>query len=349
MEGITSLKICRSKCNDDSRCGAWTWGKTRDTWGLTNMCFLKALHSDESVKKIHDSKVVSGLPCRQSKEAESTKPDREDEPSSALLKNFELIGKNLPEPVLPDQPMGLLYCFALMIPGSYEQELLAWQYAHRTSLFACDASTVYSNKSLEVTDGLITHAVNNSLHCEKGGEFGTALNTDIFMAVWRRVIMDSIFANYSWTVKVDADAVFVAHRLRGSLDKIKENSSGVYLNNCKMGLHGPLEVFSREAIVAWGRGSQKCFSHFYKLCSGPCLWGEDMFIDQCLEKVLKVKRVLMSRLLIEEHCDPPEDWDSCEDKSSIAFHPFKKLAAYNKCLNTTTSSMEEVVELQDRY
>jgi len=133
------------------------------------------------------------------------------------------------------------------IPGSYEQQLLAWQYAHRTSLFACDASSVYSNKSLEVADGLITH-VNNSLHCEKGGEFGTALNTDIFMSVWRRVIMDSTFANYSWTVKVDPDAVFVVHRLRDSLDKLKDNSSGVYLNNC----NGP----------AWAPGGLLTAGHF---------------------------------------------------------------------------------------
>jgi len=342
MEGIISLKICRNKCNDDSRCGAWTWGKTRDTWSLTNMCFLKVVHGDESIIKIHDSKVVSGLPCRRSKEAESSRPKKGDEPSSALMNNFELIGENLPEPMLPDLPLGLLYCFSLMIPGSYEQALLAWQYAHRTNLFACDASTVYSNKSVEVADGLVTHVVNNSLHCEKGGEFGTVLNTDIFMAVWRRVIMDSIFAKYSWTVKVDPDSVFVAHRLRDSLTKFNESRSGVYLNNCKMGLHGPLEVLSRKAIVAWGKGSQKCFSHFYKLCSGPCLWGEDMFIDQCLEKVLKVKRVLMSKLLTEAHCDPPEDWESCEDNSSIAFHPFKTLAAYEKCLKTTTISNEDV-------
>jgi len=74
-----------------------------------------------------------------------------------------------------------------------------------------------------------------------------------------------------------------------------------------------------------------------------------MFIDQCLQNVLKVKRVLMNRLLIEEHCDPPDDWDSCEDNSSVAFHPFKKLAAYDNCLNTTTHGMEEVDKLQDRY
>eukprot|EP00419_Tripos_fusus_P037778 CAMPEP_0172784764 /NCGR_PEP_ID=MMETSP1074-20121228/205105_1 /TAXON_ID=2916 /ORGANISM="Ceratium fusus, Strain PA161109" /LENGTH=499 /DNA_ID=CAMNT_0013621769 /DNA_START=1 /DNA_END=1500 /DNA_ORIENTATION=- len=339
---ITSLKICRTKCNDDSRCGAWTWGKTRDAWGLTNMCFLKVVHGEKSIRKHHNSNVVSGLPCRQPKKADSNKPDKEDEPSNTMLKTFELIGKNLPEPILPEQPLGLLYCFSLMVPGSYEEELLAWQYAHRTNLFACDASTVYSNKSLEITDGLITHVVNSSLYCEKGGEFGTVLNTDIFMAVWRRVIMDALFANYSWTVKVDPDSVFVAHRLRDSLDTIEEDSSGVYLNNCKMGLHGPLEVLSRKAIVAWGKGSQKCFSHFYKLCSGPCLWGEDMFIDQCLEKVLKVKRVLMSKLLTEAHCDPPEDWESCEDNSSIAFHPFKTLAAYEKCLKTTTISNEDV-------
>ena len=31
-----------------------------------------------------------------------------------------------------------LYCFALMLPGSYEQGLLAFQYKSRVSLFGCD-------------------------------------------------------------------------------------------------------------------------------------------------------------------------------------------------------------------
>lgn len=167
------------------------------------------------------------------------------------------------------------------------------------------------------------------------------MNTDIFMEVWKKVISDGIFAEYQWTVKADPDTVFFADRLRDVLSVYRDSEGGVYLNNCKMGLHGPLEVFSRTAIRVWGNGSRDCFDHFYKLCGGPCLWGEDMFIDQCLFKVLKVRRVLESSLLTEDHCDPPHGWHDCTDTTSVAFHPFKKMKEYKRCLESSRASERE--------
>merc|ERR1712217_507435 len=63
MEHIVSLKICRQKCQRESRCGAWTWGSTRNTWGLTNMCFLKELGMDQRPHREDNLKVTSGLAC----------------------------------------------------------------------------------------------------------------------------------------------------------------------------------------------------------------------------------------------------------------------------------------------
>jgi hypothetical protein len=57
-----------------------------------------------------------------------------------------------------------------------------------------------------------------------------------------------------------------------------------------------------------------------------------MFIDQCLDKVLRVRRVFESRLLLEDHCDPPAGWDSCSDGEATAFHPFKATDAYEECM-----------------
>merc|ERR1712113_809525 len=104
-----------------------------------------------------------------------------------------------------------------------------------------------------------------------------------------------------------------------------ESQGGAYLNNCKYGLHGPFEVFSRNAVRAWGAGIDTCKVYFRHKCDGPCKWGEDLFIDQCLSKVLGVRRDNHFGLLVEDHCDPPKGWDSCLDTESVAFHPFKDI------------------------
>jgi len=230
-------------------------------------------------------------------------------------------------------PHPTLYCFALMLPHSYEQGLLAMQFQAEVSLFACEAYSVFSNAAIEVTHGLTSHIVDSDLKCDKGGEFGTALNLNIFIAVWKKVVEDAVFLEHDWTVKVDPDAVFFPQRLRGIVAMHPETDKGVYLNNCKFGLHGPIEVFSRHAVTTWSTGHKQCIDHFWKLCHGDCLWGEDLFIDQCLAKVLGAQRENDYRILTEDHCDPPKDWDSCTDESRVAFHPFKNETGYRTCLN----------------
>jgi len=58
-----------------------------------------------------------------------------------------------------------------------------------------------------------------------------------------------------------------------------------------------------------------------------------MFIDQCLWKVLGVRRDNNSFLLIEDHCDPPYHWTDCDDPLRVSFHPFKELQAYTDCMD----------------
>merc|ERR1739844_129390 len=98
-------------------------------------------------------------------------------------------------------------------------------------------------------------------------------------------------------------------------------------------MHGPLEVLSRNAVRIWAGGSLHCVNHFQNLCNGDCFWGEDLFVDQCLWKVLNVRRENDFRLLAEDHCEPPSDWNKCDDSSFVAFHPFKTLEGYGDCLD----------------
>merc|ERR1712217_933498 len=66
--------------------------------------------------------------------------------------------------------------------------------------------------------------------------------------------------------------------------------------------------------------------------NGDCFWGEDLFMDQCLSKVLGVTRENDFRLLVEDHCDAPSGWRSCTDSSKATFHPFKTVWEYQECL-----------------
>jgi len=97
--------------------------------------------------------------------------------------------------------------------------------------------------------------------------------------------------------------------------------SSVYLNNCKWGLHGPIEVLSRRAVATFAAGLPRCVS----LLSHP--WGEDKFLDQCLQ-LLGVIRDNEYSLLSETACG--EQPAPC-GTSNVAFHPFKSIQSYFTC------------------
>jgi len=235
--------------------------------------------------------------------------------------------------VVKRRPGQSLYCFSLMLPWGYERSLLRLQYQEGASIFGCDGYTVFSNREMELAPGFHTFYVDSDLKCQLGGEFGTAMNTGIFLKVWETLIRNDEFKYHDWTVKVDPDAVFFPERLRVELIHHSEVGNGIYLNNCKYGLHGPLEVYSRNAVRALASGMQRCQDHFNQQCSGPCQWGEDMYIDQCLWKVLGVKREDEFSLLREDHCDPPKGWESCREAQFTTFHPFKSAEGYRTCLH----------------
>jgi len=97
--------------------------------------------------------------------------------------------------------------------------------------------------------------------------------------------------------------------------------SAVYLNNCKWGLHGPIEVLSRRAVATFAAGLPRCI----ELLSHP--WGEDKFLDQCLQ-LLGVNRDNEYSLLSETACG--EQPAPC-GTSNVAFHPFKSIQSYFTC------------------
>lgn len=296
-----SAEACCSRCARQADCVAWSWERS------TLKCLLKGRAPPVALTWLKDERYVSGQPTQA---------------RHGVPYNIPQVGQSL-------------FCFSLMLPHGYEPVLIAWQFEKGVGIFGCEEYAVYSNATLTITPGLVSTPVASNLQCNKGGEFKTALNIDIFMAVWTRVASDGRFRAHDWTAKADPDAVFLPARLRGYVRRHSERTGGVYLNNCRRGMHGPVEVLSRLAVEKWWSGIPSCQVHFGELCSGPCEWGEDMFLDQCLHKVLQVAREDELSLLVEEACDPPQNWHSCQDAAAAAFHPFKDIESFSACLLAT--------------
>jgi len=247
-----------------------------------------------------------------------------------------------------------MWCFALMVPGGGEHALLAAQYSNRIGIFACDDYTVFSNDTVPLVapaastamdtggGGLLTSPIGGSLSVRLGGKWGTAMNTDIFVRVWAAVVKLARFQQHPWTVKADPDTVFVPARLRQLL--ATEPPGAVYLNNCKYGLHGPIEVLSREAVAVYANRSRACegFRIDAMDTSHPHddedhAFGEDQFLNVCLDAV-GVRRVDELQLLLSERaCGHWSDNVAC-DEGKVAFHPFKDIQSYFTCWGAARQS-----------
>merc|ERR1711963_262854 len=125
---------------------------------------------------------------------------------------------------------------------------------------------------------------------------------------------------------VDADAVFVPHRLKGMLQGHPITYTGIYVENCKSvqyGFFGNLEVFSREA--------------FDTLLA-------NLFAQMCMD-YNGVSKVQNFDLTTDAACPGTRKrWGEKENKKwkppfnlvgAPALHPFKKPQEYFSCLDAT--------------
>merc|ERR1712110_582673 len=108
------------------------------------------------------------------------------------------------------------------MPHSDEVSLLKSQLSHGdVGIFACNQWAVYSNESVVLSPGpprvLLTDVFAGTLKCKVGGPWHSALNTEIFVRLWDKVLQDPRAWSNDWTVKVDPDAVFFPDRLHRML------------------------------------------------------------------------------------------------------------------------------------
>jgi len=235
-----------------------------------------------------------------------------------------------------------LFCTAMVQPVGPEIWLLRSQYEQgKLGMFSCEYWSVYSNVSMVLSPdsekpALKTSLIKGSLDSEVGGNWSTALNTEVFIRFWDRVIADPKSKKCDWVVKIDPDAVWFPVRLRALLRTQQgplgqpEPETGLWLNNCYLGLHGPIEVLSKKALQTYNSNKKKCQSG--KVSK---IGQEDYFLRECFKKI-GIEKVDAFNLLLEsdfacgEHASAPNDKPPCFD-SKVAFHPFKSVNTWMRC------------------
>jgi len=225
-----------------------------------------------------------------------------------------------------------LFCFSVMLPTGYEPKLVEMQHTAKIGIFACEGWSVYTNANVDLA-GFAPTKVRVDLHSRLGGVYHTFYNTGIFISIWRQVASESRFREFDFTVKADPDAVVLPWVLRRKLaiylrsGRLAEAESdrGMFVNNCKFGLHGPVEILSKRALEVYASG--------WSGCKRPPQ--EDVFMQNCLTS-LGVSMQDNFAVLVEAHCEPPLGWNNCRGDYAV-FHPFKTVEGYKLCFDTAAS------------
>eukprot|EP00418_Pyrodinium_bahamense_P078907 CAMPEP_0179051760 /NCGR_PEP_ID=MMETSP0796-20121207/21409_1 /TAXON_ID=73915 /ORGANISM="Pyrodinium bahamense, Strain pbaha01" /LENGTH=456 /DNA_ID=CAMNT_0020748307 /DNA_START=65 /DNA_END=1436 /DNA_ORIENTATION=- len=251
-----------------------------------------------------------------------------------------------------------LYCYALTMSTGGETKLLRYQLQMRVGIFLCNEYTVYSDTSFPVGPDaakggaqLMAHPIGGSLKVPHGGRWGTALNTDVFVRLWKTVQQDGRWQIHDWSVKLDADAVFLPERLRALLRQFP-NPGPKYMNNCKWGMHGPIEVVSRAGMNVFLNQIDTCEQiRQDAMVWQPVHWneqmlrwtgtdkdhsfGEDQYFRRCA-RLLHITVVDEFRLLDELACGGNPKHTGCMGQY-VSYHPFKEVDLYRSCLHWAQS------------
>merc|ERR1712001_638684 len=101
---------------------------------------------------------------------------------------------------------------SLATSSNHELELLNLAAVRTAGIFACEQWDVFSDVSAAMATGYVTTKVedtNGEFHQLKRKDSGTWVNWAIFYQVWRKIREVGKWQSADYTIKVDADAVFV--------------------------------------------------------------------------------------------------------------------------------------------
>ncbi len=92
-----------------------------------------------------------------------------------------------PSDVVARGPEVMLFCFALIKPGTYECSVMSESHRVGQGVFGCDEKVVYSNQSGWVGDGFPLTVVEQSLETATRTKWNVSVNVDQFVRVWAKV------------------------------------------------------------------------------------------------------------------------------------------------------------------
>jgi hypothetical protein len=179
----------------------------------------------------------------------------------------------------------------------------------------------------------------------RGGKSRTAMNTEIFIKIYKTMFELGTFRQHDLVVKLDSDTVFSANRLRGLFKNEDVSSARLWSNSrWEMGdlmeghpvrtpiaTHGPMIVMTAAALDRYSNDPEECHNGTKLNKEIYSQWGEDWFLTKCLTHVLGAKADFMDKQLLEtQRYWAPHD-QHCFHEGVVAFHPHKTTASFYEC------------------
>merc|ERR1712003_447487 len=153
-----------------------------------------------------------------------------------------------------------LFCFSVYTENTgstkktYELDLLRTQLFLGASIFGCEAWRVYSDVETWLSPNKFNTVkvddVNNDFHFAKRKKTGTWINSNMFIATWKAIKDEGVWAGKDWTIRV-----------RNYIGKLEVTDNGIYLENCKYvnyGFFGSLAVISHDAAATYMANIDDC-------------------------------------------------------------------------------------------
>jgi len=205
--------------------------------------------------------------------------------------------------------------------------LVKIQFQNKWGVFQCEEWAAFSDVAMDIGSGEQSTPIGD-LTSQKG-QWGSWLNTMVFVKAWHSIYETGQYLNHDWIVKADPDAAFFLDRLKADLASVPLSEAWA-IHNSKTGtpMLGPLEILNRQALDIYYANNPPNLSGTDKaFCEDPFmgLSGEDGFLSGCLHR-LGVKAVYHKHILFN-HIPV-----KCTDPAYVAFHPAKTEADYRRCM-----------------
>ncbi|CAE7036076.1 unnamed protein product [Symbiodinium sp. CCMP2592] len=308
-DGAPSGAHCQRACTV-KRFAAYTWTKE-------DGCILKKPRSGTSWQALPQTGAYSGFSCDVEVVASSNWIADEAQ-KHTLLDGVQpsmdaLVGHGSP---------GTVLCVMLLTPYTASVDVVLMQQRTNSGIFKCDRHAIYSNQKLRLATGLTTRRIHDSQLVEIGGQWNTALDTDLALSFWRAVLKDPEWKQVKWIVQTSPETVFNFGMLKSVLFK-EEQQSGLDTKGTYLAAPGTIgfppffQVLSQTALKSFGLMSRECF--WQMRYWGNEQWPQSMWMDKCLMDTVHARRPVLNDLIGNATgagaCLSPH-WTS-----SIAHHP----------------------------